>query len=106
MRRLFLLFLKVANAQLLTSTTVDKLDVLASQLGKQAQVIEQKDKAYQNLEDTYQNYLANETGGIELDKAFDAIEDLPEVQNLEQIQSEISQTEEQLLETVEIIEHR
>jgi len=97
------LALKIANAQLITSTSADKLENLAQQLKEQAEVIEQKDKAYQKLENTYHSYLTNQAGGIELDKAFDAMENLPEVENLDTIQAEISETEEELLE-VEIIE--
>jgi hypothetical protein len=41
------LSLKVANAQLVTSSSADRLTTLAEELDKQAELIEQKDEAYQ-----------------------------------------------------------
>ena len=90
--------LRIANTQLIAGNSADRLDKLASQLNEQAEVIKQKDKAYEQLEATYQGFLAHKTGGIELDKAFNAIEELPEIENTEEIQTEIEMIEEDLSE--------
>ncbi len=90
--------LKWANVRLVTSSSADKLEALATQLDKQAELIKQKDIAYRRLEDTYNGYLTNEKGAIDLDEAFDVIEKLPEVENTAKIQQEISEVEEDLSE--------
>lgn len=95
------LSLKIANAQLITSTSADKLENLAEQLKKQVQVIKRKDEAYDQLEVIYEGYLTNEKGGIELDKAFDVIQELPEVENTEEIETQIDEVEDDLLGIVE-----
>lgn len=92
------LALRIANTQLITSNSADRLDRLAHQLDEQAEIIKQKDQAYQQLKATYQGFLTNKAGGIELDKAFDVIEELPEVENTEDIQIEIELIEEDLSE--------
>ena len=94
------LALQVANTQLVTSSSADKLEMLADKLEKQAQVIKQKDEAYKQLEITYEDYLNNQSGDIELGKAIEAIDDLPEVENTEEIQLEISEVEEDLSEII------
>ncbi len=92
--------LQWANVQLVTSSSADKLEALATQLDKQAELIKQKDEAYRQLEATYKGYLAHEKGAIELDEAFETIEKLPEVESTEKIQLEISEVEEDLLEII------
>ena len=92
--------LQVANTQLVTSSSADRLELLATQLNEQAELIKQKDEAYEQLEVAYENYLNNQTGDIELGKAIEAIDDLPEVENTEEIQLEISEVEEDLSEIV------
>ncbi len=90
--------LKWANVQLVTSSSADRLEALATQLDKQAELIKQKDEAYKQLEVAYEDYLNNQTGDIELGKAIEAIDDLPQVENTEEIQLEISEVEEDLSE--------
>ena len=92
------LALKWANIQITTSNSAGKLELVADKLTQKAKIIEQKDEAFEVLEQTYNKYLTHEAGGIELDQAFDAIEELPEVENTEEIQTEISEIEEDLLE--------
>ena len=92
------LAIKMANPQIVASTSADKLELVADKLEQKVKIIEQKDEAYEVLEQTYNKYLTHEAGGIELDQAFDAIEELPEVENTEEIQTEISEIEEDLLE--------
>ncbi len=90
--------LKWANVQLVTSSSADKLEILANKLEAQAEIIKQKDEAYKQLEVAYDDYLNNQTGDIELGKAIEAIDDLPEVESTEEIQLEISEVEEDLSE--------
>ena len=92
--------LKWANVQLVTSSSADKLEALATQLDRQAELIKQKDIAYRRLENAYQGYLKNKGTMQDLDKAFDVIEKLPEVEDTEEIQLEISEVEENLSEIV------
>ena len=95
------LALKVANTQLVTSNSADRLEELARRLEEQAKIIEQKDLAYQELQRTYEDYVNNRKGNVDLEKAIEKIEDLPEVENLEEIQVEIQETESELLEVSE-----
>ncbi len=92
--------LKWANVQLVTSSSADKLEALANQLDKQAEIIKQKDEAYKQLEVAYEDYLNNQTGDIELGKAIEAIDDLPELESTQEIQLEISEVEEDLSEII------
>jgi len=90
--------LKVANTQLVTSNSADKLEELAKELEEQAKIIERKDRAYQDLQATYEAYLRNKKGGIELGKKIEAIDKLPQVENIDEIKSDIQETESDLLE--------
>lgn len=90
--------LRVANTQLITSSSAGKLGQVASQLDQNAHIIQDKDLAYQQLEATYHSYLTNETGGVELDEAFNAIKKLPKVEDTQEILTEIGEIEEELLE--------
>lgn len=92
------LALQWANARIVTSSSAGKLEKLAQQLDEKAVIIKQKDEAYSQLKATYEEFLTNETGGIELDKAFNTIEGLPEVEDTREIQTEIELIEEDLSE--------
>ena len=94
---------KVANTQLVTSNSADKLERLAQQLEEQAEIIEQKEEAYQALTNVYQRSLKNRKGYETLKGKIEAIEALPEVENIEQIQNEIIETELELSE-LEVVE--
>ena len=95
------LALKVANTQLVTSSSATKLEKLAQQLQEQAEIIEQKEAKYQELEKTYQGYLKKQRTTKDVSRVINAIDDLPKVENIEEIQTEISETEEDLLEITE-----
>ena len=92
------LALEVANTKLVTSNKADRLQELAQELDKQAEIIKQKEQAYENLHQTYKKNLSRVRGFEKLKKSIDSIEDLPEVENIEAIQKEISITEEILEE--------
>ena len=93
--------LKMANTQLTVNSSADELDLLAKRLKEQAQILEQKDAAYQQLQATYEDYLKHKKGTIELGKRIEAIDELPEVSNIDEIEADISQVEEELLEVTE-----
>lgn len=92
------LALRVANTQLITSSSAGKLEQLASQLDEKAQIIQEKDQAYEQLKVTYDDWLTNEAGGNELNEAFNAIKELPELDDTEELLTEIEEIEEDLLE--------
>lgn len=93
--------LKVANVQLTTSSSANKLERLAQQLEIQAEVIKRKDAAYQELQATYNEYVSQRKDGTELKQKIKEVESLPEVENIQEIQTEIQETEEELLEVTE-----
>lgn len=88
------LSLTVANAQLITSTSADRLAKLASELDSQAELIKQKDLAYQKLNDVYQRSLQGQDGYGRLQSAIETVGELPEVAELDAIQTEIITTQE------------
>jgi hypothetical protein len=85
---------RVANTQLVTSTSADKLEKLADDLDTQAELIKQKDIAYQQLSEIYQQSLKGQEGYGRLQNAIETVGELPEVQELDSIQTEISTTKE------------
>jgi hypothetical protein len=88
------LALKVANTQLTIANSASKLSDLAEELDTQAEIIKQKDQAYYDLNRIYEHSLKEAEGYERLKAKIETIESLPEVQNIDQIQSEISDTEE------------
>jgi hypothetical protein len=90
--------LRVANTQLITSSSADRLSKLADELDTQAELIKQKDIAYQQLSNIYQQSLKGQDGYGRLQNAIETVGELPEVEQLESIQTEISATEKALTE--------
>ncbi|MGL5940810.1 MAG: hypothetical protein ACRC2S_10530 [Waterburya sp.] len=88
--------LKIANTQLVVGTSASKLDELARKLDEQTRVIGQKDKAYEQLQTAYEQSLDRVGEDRQLSTAFEKVEKLPEVQNIEEIQQGISETKEDL----------
>jgi hypothetical protein len=88
--------LKIANTQLVVGSSADKLNELALKLDEQTQVIKQKDEAYKQLQVAYEQSLARIGEDKKLSSAFEKVEKLPEVQNIDQIQQGISETKEEL----------
>ena len=93
--------LRVANSQLITGSSARRLEALADKLEEQAKVIEQKDKAYQELEAVYKNSLKGKRGYDKLQDAIEAVKVLPTPSNITEIKTEISATEEVLQETLD-----
>lgn len=71
---------KIANAQLVTSTSADKLKELTTELDSQAALIAQKDEAYQNLTRIYEESLKGKQGYGRLQSAIESVSELPEVE--------------------------
>ena len=92
--------LKVANTSLVTSNSASRLEELAKKLEEQAGVIQQKDEAYEQLQQTYNEYLTNQKNSVELSEAIEAVDELPQVGNINEIKSEINATESDLLEVI------
>lgn len=88
--------LKVANSQLITSTSADRLEKLAAELDAQAELIKQKDIAYQQLSEVYQQSLKGKEGYGRLQSAIETVGELPEVQELDSISTEITETKDLL----------
>jgi hypothetical protein len=85
---------KIANAQLVTSNSADRLAKLAIELDTQAELIKQKDEAYQQLTGIYRQSLQGKEGYGRLQNAIETVGELPEVTKLDSIQTEISTTKE------------
>lgn len=92
------LALKVANTQLITGSSANKLDELATQLDAQASLIRQKDQSYSELRQVYEQSLKGQSGYGRLQKTIEGINELPQVEDIENIQSEINTTKEILEE--------
>lgn len=90
--------LKVANVQLVTSSSAIELDRLAQELEVQTEIIKQKEAAYRELKTAYEDYINNRQGNVVLEEKIKAIDTLPPVENLDKIQVEIQETEDKLLE--------
>lgn len=88
------LSLKVANAQLVTSSSAAILAGVADDLDNQAELIKQKDEAYQRLSEIYQQSLKGREGYGRLQDAIETVGELPEVDDLDSVQTEIYTTRE------------
>lgn len=84
--------LRVANTSFVTNSSAKRLEVLASKLEQQAILIQQKDDAYQELKAVYERSLKGNKGYGRLQQAIERVEELPQVESIQELQSEISQT--------------
>ncbi len=84
--------LKVANTQLIIGSSANKLTEVAAKLDSQAEIIRQKDEAYEKLRKVYEESLKGQEGYGRLQGAIEEIQELPEVENTEEIKTEISAT--------------
>jgi hypothetical protein len=90
------LSLRVANTQLITSTSAERLQELTAELESQSRLIQKKDEAYQELSRIYEQSLKGKEGYGRLQTAIESVSELPEVEDLDSIQSEITTTRELL----------
>ena len=93
--------LQIANTQLIVGSSASKLAQLASQLDEQTKTLKQKDEAYKSLQSTYERSMKRVQEDRALSKAFEKVEKLPEVKNIEEIQQGIIQAEEKLSTVLE-----
>ena len=91
--------LEVANSKLITSSSAKRLEQLAYELEQQAEIIEYKDKAYQDLKAVYERSLKGRKGYERIQDELDKIEKLPEVKSIDDVKAEIEATEQLLIET-------
>lgn len=83
---------------LVVGNSAGKLEVYAKQLEAQAKLIQQKEQAYNELEAVYNQSLKGKQGYGKLQKAIETIEDLPPIDNINEVRSSILETKEELLE--------
>lgn len=96
------LALKAANIQLNVSSTAKRLKKTSRDLEEQAEIIEAKDRAYQELLLIYQDSLKGKQGYGRLQNAIENIEDLPDTEDVEVITERVEEVEEDInLITVE-----
>ncbi len=84
--------LKVANTQLVIGSSAAKLSEVAAKLESQAEIIRQKDEAYLQLHQVYEQSLKGADGYGQLQNAIEGISELPKPDKIDEIQSEISAT--------------
>ena len=84
--------LKVANTSFVTTSSANRLEELAKDLEQQAILIQQKDKAYQELKAVYERSLKGNKGYGKLQQAIETIQELPEVESIQEIQTGIIET--------------
>lgn len=85
--------LKAANVQLNVSSNAAKLKDASVELEAQAELIEQKEQAYQELLTIYESSLKGKQGYGKLQTAIEKIEFIPDVQDIDITQREIKQVE-------------
>ncbi len=90
--------LQWSDARIVTSDSAIKLEVLRQRLDEQATIIQQKDEAYELLEQTYNDALVRGAGYTELGEVIEAIDDLPEIKDTSGIQHELQEIETNLLD--------
>jgi hypothetical protein len=92
------LALRVADTHLTVANSAENLSAVAKELDIQAELIKQKDIAYQELELVYERSLKEAEGYEKLKSKIEIIKELPEVENIDDIQEDIFVTESDLLE--------
>lgn len=84
--------LQVANASFVTKDSANKLEELATELEQQTLLIKAKDEAYQELKTVYERSLKGNKGYGKLQQAIEQVGELPSVENIQTIQTEIIET--------------
>ena len=92
--------LKVAETQFRVGGNSARLEAQARKLKEQAELIRQKDDAYAELKAVYERSLKGQKGYAKLQEAIEAVPDTSPVENIEQIEKEISETESDLLKVI------
>ena len=82
---------------LMVGNSAGKLEAIAEQLERQAALIEQKDQAYSELQAIYERSLKGQNGYGKLQQAIEAVEELPQVDNIESIKQSIEAEQQDLI---------
>ncbi len=91
------LALSVANTQLITGNSANKLEQLTRRLNEQAEILKQKDVAYEQVKATYERSLKQAEGYERLKTHIEALEEIPNIDDIDNIEVEILETKEDLL---------
>ncbi len=91
------LALSVANTQLITGNSANKLEQLTRRLNEQAEILKQKDVAYEQVKATYERSLKQADGYERLKTHIEALEEIPNIDDIDNIEVEILETKEDLL---------
>ncbi len=91
------LTLSVANTQLITGNSANKLEQLTRRLNEQAEILKQKDVAYEQVKATYERSLKQAEGYERLKTHIEALEEIPNIDDIDNIEVEILETKEDLL---------
>ena len=75
------------------SSSARQLRSISQELEEQLLIIEAKDEAYQELLSTYQRSLKGNKKFSQLQDAIENIEQLPEVENVEELTQKVEQVE-------------
>lgn len=94
------LALEVANTKLTATGSIKRLETLTNELAYQAELIKQKDEAYQDLVYTYDRSLKGKMGYERLQTKIEKVEEIPPPENIEKILDEIQTTEQLLIDSV------
>ena len=87
------LALRAANVQLNVSSSARQLRSVSQELEEQLLIIEAKDEAYQELLSVYQRSLKGNKKFSQLQDAIENIEQLPEIENVEELTQKVEQVE-------------
>ena len=88
--------LQAANVQLNVSSSARKLKLVSQELEEQAELIEAKDKAYEELLTIYQNSLQGKKGYGKLQRAIEDIQELPNAEEIEEVTQKVKSVEEDI----------
>ena len=91
----------MANTQLVAGSSANKLEELARRLDRQAEVMQQKDEKYEELKNTLRKYELNQINSTEVKQKIDEVQNLPQPDDIDNIEVEISETKTELLEISE-----
>lgn len=91
--------LETANTKLTATGSIRRLESQAYQLQQQAELIKEKDKAYQELQATYERSLKGKVGYERLQSKIEQVDKIPNPENIDLILDELEATEQLLIDT-------
>lgn len=88
--------LRVANSQLIVGSSATRLKEISYRLDKQAEIIQQKDEAYQELQQIYHRSLKGNRDYGRVQQAIEKISNLPEVEDIGAVTQEVEEVEQDI----------